>query len=555
MTSIATPPLAPIASSAPIAPVQSQLSQTLGQMIGQILNGTVLALLNDTTLRLQTPAGLLDVTADTPLPVGTPVAIAVQGSPQQPQIVIAPAAAGSLSPPARQTSTADEATSSQSSTNTTETVPTTAVSTNSSTADVANTSATDAAALTDQSSATARTAPTLTQAALSTAAALVRDAATSQGSLATLYADLEAVVSAPAPSLPAPVLDAAKLLLAMRFDVASGQNITAEDVATALTRAGVTTSAPEMNPSASATTPADLGTALLVLRQTLKNAVDQQADVKTASTQATPTAPQTSARTTAAMPTYRGLPNLPQAPALLPLLTAASAREQITHLLLQTGSGPQTASSPPNPETPQAPVRTNVPLPPYRGAPSVPQPPSPPSLSTAAPPREQAEHLLSQTDAAIARQTLLRIVSLPSDPTNNTQQSDNNSTRVMFEIPLATPQGTSVAPMTVERDGGNGNTPESLTAWRANFSIDLPAIGPVHVRIALVGERATVTLNAERAQSAELLAAGLPLLDAGLRSAQIEPGELRCFASSSGNPAASQHLHSAAPGMFLDQAS
>ncbi|HEX3504934.1 MAG TPA: flagellar hook-length control protein FliK [Xanthobacteraceae bacterium] len=553
MTSIATPQLAPIASSAPVAPVQLQFSQTLGQMIGQILNGTVLALLNDTTLRLQTPAGLIDVTADTPLPVGTPVAIAVQGSPQQPQIVITPVAAGSPQPPAQQA--ADAMTSSQTSTNATETVPATAGSTNSSTADAANASATDAAALTDQSSAPARVATPLTQAALSTAAALVRDAATSQGGLAALYADLEAVAAAPAPSLPAPVLDAARLLLAMRFDVASGQNISADDVATALMRAGIANAAPATSPSTSATAPADLGTALLVLRQALKNVLDQQTGVKAAPTLSTPVTPQTPARTTAPMPTYRGLPNLPQAPALLPLLTAASTREQVTHLLLQAGSGPQTASSPPNPETPQAPARANALLPPYRGAPSVPQAPAPPSLSTAAPPREQIAHLLSQTDAAIARQTLLRIVSLPSDPTSNTQHGDNNSTRVMFEIPLATPQGTSVAPMTIERDAGNGNTPESLTAWRANFSIDLPAIGPVHVRIALVGERATVTLNAERAQSAELLAAGLPLLDAGLRSAQIEPGELRCFASGSGNSAGSQRPQGAAPGMFLDQAS
>ena len=202
---------------------------------------------------------------------------------------------------------------------------------------------------------------------------------------------------------------------------------------------------------------------------------------------------------------------------------------------------------------------TTTPMPPYRGAPGLPQAPATASLPSAAPPREQAIHLLSQTDAAIARQTLLRIVSLPGDPaggTGNTQHSNDNATRVVFEIPVATAQGVGVAPMSIERDRGKADAAEGLKSWLVRFSIDLPEIGPVHARIALRGERATVTLKAERAESAELLAAGLPLLDAGLRSAQIEPGELRCRA---GGPDTSRagavRPQAAAPGMFVDQAS
>ena len=62
-----------------------------------------------------------------------------------------------------------------------------------------------------------------------------------------------------------------------------------------------------------------------------------------------------------------------------------------------------------------------------------------------------------------------------------------------------------------------------------------------------------MTLKAERPQSAELLTAGLPLLDAGLRKAALEPGELRCLAT--GGTAAAARLNAPAPGMFLDQAS
>jgi hypothetical protein len=206
--------------------------------------------------------------------------------------------------------------------------------------------------------------------------------------------------------------------------------------------------------------------------------------------------------------------------------------------------------------TPQSPVitaapRGNVPMPPYRGAPGVPQAPSAPSLSIAAPPREQATHLLEQTDAAIARQTLLRIVSLPGDQPSGAAHSNDNSLRLMLEIPVATAQGTGVAPMTIERDGGNRITDETKPQWRASFSIDLESIGPVHVRIALTGERASVTLKAEHARSAELLSAGLSLLSAGLRQAEIEPGDLRCHGGHLADPPRRQ----TAPGTFLDQAS
>jgi hypothetical protein len=190
-------------------------------------------------------------------------------------------------------------------------------------------------------------------------------------------------------------------------------------------------------------------------------------------------------------------------------------------------------------------------MPPHRGTPSAPQAPSAPSLSIAAPPREQAAHLLEQTDAAIARQTLLRIVSLPGDQPSGAARGNDNSPRLMLEIPVATAQGTGVAPMTIERDGGTRSTDETKPQWRASFSINLESIGPVHVRIALTGERASVTLKAERARSAELLSAGLPLLSAGLRQAEIEPGDLRCHA---GHLADSPRPQTA-PGTFLDQAS
>jgi Flagellar hook-length control protein FliK len=555
MTSIATPQLTAAAPSAPTVPVQLELSQTLGRLIGQIVRGTVTTLLNDTTLRLQTPAGLLDIAADVPLPPGTPVTIAVQGTAQQPQIVITPVADGSRSPPAPQTGVSEEASPEPAGTNT---APTNSAAASSTPAAASNSSQAAAAESVNQPGAVARAVTPPPPAAVSAATAIVRNAAAAQGSLATLYADVEAAVSTPAAVLPAPVLDAARLLLAMRFVIPSGRNVSADDVETAMMRAGLTSAPSAADAPAPATPSADLATALVGLRQALKTVLDQQPDTRIASAPSNPATAQTPARSNVPMATYRALPILPNpAPALaLPsLATATLVRETVAHVLpSQAPPDVETASPSAKPSTPQASARANAPMPPYRGAPGVPQAPAPPSLVTTASPREQAIHLLAQTDAAIARQTLLRIASLPADQTGTTTHSNDNAPRLMAEIPVATAFGTAIAPMTIERDGRGHGPDDPQSSWHATFSIDLAAIGPVHVRIALNGERASVMLKAERPQSAELLAAGLPLLDAGLRKAEIEPGELRCL-SSGPNAAAPTRLQTPAPGMFLDQAS
>ena len=186
-------------------------------------------------------------------------------------------------------------------------------------------------------------------------------------------------------------------------------------------------------------------------------------------------------------------------------------------------------------------------MPPYADAPTVPQAPAAPTISAATPPRDIALHLLDQTDGAIARQTLLQIASLPAGQTTAVAASGQpDAARLIFDIPIATAQGTAVAQIRIERDGTrNSGSNQNGPVWRANFSIDFEPIGPVHVRIAQMGERTAVTLNAERSESAARLSEGLPLLEAGLRDAELEPGELRCVSNSPAAPAGP-------PGMFVD---
>jgi hypothetical protein len=177
------------------------------------------------------------------------------------------------------------------------------------------------------------------------------------------------------------------------------------------------------------------------------------------------------------------------------------------------------------------------------------QPPAPPFTSADAKPRAIAERLLGDTDAALARHTLLQAASVPDG--GDSGRAGRADARWTFEIPLATPQGTAVAQFEIARDGRRGASAEApVPAWRARFSLDLEPIGPVHVHIALTQTRAAVTLWAQREASAVRLREDAPLLAQALRAAELEPGDVLVRA---GEPPRAGTA--AAAGRFLDRAS
>jgi hypothetical protein len=84
--------------------------------------------------------------------------------------------------------------------------------------------------------------------------------------------------------------------------------------------------------------------------------------------------------------------------------------------------------------------------------------------------------------------------------------------------------------------------------WRARFSLDVEPMGLVHALIALVGERASVTLWAERHATAARLNENATLLNEALRAADLEPADVQFRVGAP--PAARQP----APGRFMDRA-
>jgi Flagellar hook-length control protein FliK len=171
-------------------------------------------------------------------------------------------------------------------------------------------------------------------------------------------------------------------------------------------------------------------------------------------------------------------------------------------------------------------VHTNTPPPPFRGALPSAQPVASPSIAPSAPLPAIAHHLLNDTDAAIARQTLLQVASLPDHVDIASARLDPAAPRWNFEIPFATLQGTAIAQFEVSRDGGGGDVEVAKRVWRARFSLDIEPAGPVHALVSLSGERTSVRIWAERPVTAAQLRAGVSRLSQALNEAELQPGDI-----------------------------
>ena len=189
-----------------------------------------------------------------------------------------------------------------------------------------------------------------------------------------------------------------------------------------------------------------------------------------------------------------------------------------------------------------------APPPPYRGAPPAPQPAVTPTVTLLSEPLAVAETLLDETDAALARQTLLQAASLPDRADPQAQRQETSGPRWNFEVPFATPQGTAIAQFEIARDGHNAQRDGAAPGWRVRFTLDVEPMGPVHAQIGLKGVRASVNLWAERGTSAAQLRQHAAVLRDALKEAEFEPGDVVVRTGAPPQPAA-------AAGRFLDRAS
>ena len=408
----------------------------------------------------------------------------------------------------------------------------------------------------------------------------VQTAAPRQAGLSPLFANLPVIVAAN--GVPQQVQNAASTLLASRPPLDT--TLTAGDLRQAFQKSGLFLEATLARGTAPQGSP-DLKAALVVFKQVLTNWLGQAAPAAQPAATAPPSALPGSVQAPQALP--QGVPpnsaqpvttaTLPVAPGLPPdaadavvggeqLLartiasTELQARvngsapaqavardlpEQATESLraaaqvftrdvtsalgnaetqLPDASAAKPAAHQPN--QPVVPKHAAEPAPPFRGAVPSPQPVAAPSLAPDTPPVSMGHQLLEQTDAALARQTLLQVASLP-DRVDLGGSNQTTQPRWSFEIPFATPNGTAMAQFEISRDGGNDVEAAAPTrVWRARFTLDVEPAGPVHALVSLIGDKTAVRMWAERPETAAQLRAGTDALSQALRQAELEPGDI-----------------------------
>jgi hypothetical protein len=403
-------------------------------------------------------------------------------------------------------------------------------------------------------------------------------AATQQASLAPLFANLGVVAATG--ELPPALRQAVAQVLAQRTSL--DQNLTGSDVRKAFQTSGLFLEASLASGSVSpAAGIPDLKAALIVLRQTLLSSLGT-----TVATES-PTAPATAAQQPVSAPASTHPPSLsPEIDTqeiLLPQARLAVAdaaveldsvgRIVLSALPLQAGSRAATIGAVLNllqealQENPQqndnaslasatlrdpgskdVTVHTSTPPPPFRGALPSAQPIAAPSIASNALLATSAHQLLDDTDAAIARQTLLQVASLPDRIDTADTQTAPAAPRWSFEIPFVTPQGTAVTQFEISRDGGGNEVEPAKRVWRARFSLDIEPAGPVHALVSLSGDKTSVRMWAERPATAAQLRAGAAQLSQALNKAELRPSDIVI------RDGAPPQATSAPAGYFLDRA-
>ena len=269
----------------------------------------------------------------------------------------------------------------------------------------------------------------LERVAVSTAA---QAAVTEQDSLAPLFANLGAAISSS--NLPPKLQAAIAQVLAQQTSL--DQNLDGGDIKTAFQKSGIFLEASLAAGSIPPSGVPDLKAALIVLRQTLQSALGSNATTAAPAGAQQAAPPQAAAASLAPsasphldvqeilLPQAR----LPAAESLAlggqaarnPLAAALDAGPSAGATLNLLQEALQELGNPLRVTAPTKDVRgadmtfhTNTPPPPIRGALPAAQPIASPTIAPDAPLEATAHHLLDDTDAAIARQTLLQVASLP----------------------------------------------------------------------------------------------------------------------------------------------
>ena len=183
------------------------------------------------------------------------------------------------------------------------------------------------------------------------------------------------------------------------------------------------------------------------------------------------------------------------------------------------------------------PLLSNTPNPATQMSPPGQQQPMNPTLPfvqtqrpSAAPPQEPAQEtntttkllfdLFKQLDSAIARVQTNQLSSLPTDDTSRQVWQ--------FELPIRQDQSFDLFHFRIERDTANKRG-KMVSTWSLTLHMNLDPLGPMRVRLTLVGDALSTIIWSEQAGTAKLVNKHLHRLRSGLESSGLTLNKLEAF--------------------------
>ncbi len=129
-----------------------------------------------------------------------------------------------------------------------------------------------------------------------------------------------------------------------------------------------------------------------------------------------------------------------------------------------------------------------------------------------------ASELLAATEGGVARLLVHQLSSLPT--------TDSTPQVWQFDLPLRTPEGWDNLLLRFEKEARSAGE-EAEPPWSVTLELALEELGPLRVRLRLVGDTLSAQFTASRPDSARRIGEAMPRLSERLRHAGLEVGRLQ----------------------------
>ncbi len=107
------------------------------------------------------------------------------------------------------------------------------------------------------------------------------------------------------------------------------------------------------------------------------------------------------------------------------------------------------------------------------------------------------------------------------------ESAETGASRWLLELPLKAQNGVDLVHLLLEREPDRGPS-EADAVWRIALALDLPGLGPVHVRLAVAGDRVDARLWAEEKTTVHRVRQELPRLRTALEEHRLRVRDLGC---------------------------